>query len=71
MSSETASLATGSCDECGRPCPLRWEDTYPPMKHLGIREPFKIRFYLCRWHLAASNRQRKQRGLPPHPKGHP
>lgn len=63
MSGTPESDARGRCNQCGRDSPIRIRDTYPPMPHLGIHEPWIFRFYLCRWHLAAENREAKKLGL--------
>lgn len=39
----------GYCFICGRGAPCRFDEMMPAMPRLGINEPWRFRYYLCRW----------------------
>lgn len=47
---------------CGHPAQLVAQQVSKPNQDLGIKKPFVIRAYLCRWHLGWLNRYRKAKG---------
>ena len=52
--------ADTKCEKCDRPGKLICQTPMPAQPLHGIPNPWVFRYYLCRWHLAADNRWRKQ-----------
>lgn len=56
----TKVVDTAPCNTCGKPGALVWSDTFPPIRHLGINEPFEVKYFLCRWHKAAETKRHRR-----------
>jgi hypothetical protein len=48
--------ATGLCNNCSRVAPLR-----SVLEGVFDKEPFRVGYYLCRWHQGRETRWRRQR----------
>jgi hypothetical protein len=52
---------TSYCNTCGRkPAKLRQVIHCEPMPHIGIMEPWDMKYYLCSWHQAAETRRKNR-----------
>jgi hypothetical protein len=47
-----------SCEKCNRPGQLVQQFGNPAHPSMGIPAPWVFRYYLCRWHRAAWNRNK-------------